>query len=81
MDLLNNSHINVLLLCGDSLEEIPHGSVLIVGVNKLDCCYFKHHLLIYSTVTVYSLRARESSENVQESHHTCCIDEHEAEMK
>lgn len=64
VDLLNNSHINVLLLCGDSLEEIPHGSILIAGVNKLDCCYFKLHLLIYSSVTVYSLGARESSKNV-----------------
>lgn len=61
--LLNNSNINVLLLCGDGLEQTPHGTCLIVGVTKLDCCYFKLNLLIYSSVTVCSLGASDSSKN------------------
>lgn len=54
---LNNPNKNILLLCGYGLKQHPDGAGVIVGVFKLDLCYFKLHLPVNASVTIYSLRA------------------------
>lgn len=55
---LDYPNIKVLLLGGDGLKQDPNGIGLIVVVPKLDCCYFKLHLPIYTRITVGGLNSK-----------------------
>lgn len=66
---LNDSNVDIILLCGYSLKQRPHLWNLIVDVNKLDLRYFKFNLTINSSVPVCSLWTRESNKNFLQKHH------------
>lgn len=62
MYLLNDSNVDVLLLCGDGLKHISHGRNDTVDVHKLDPRYLEVNLPIYSSVTVCSLGGKRSKQ-------------------